>query len=380
MKSVKLGTILNMEKGKKPAHQAKKNIHGYMPYVNIKAFETGVVNSYTDGEKCTLCDNGDILIVCDGSRSGLVGRAIKGAVGSTLAKVSARGLISEYFFYFLQGQFTLLNTRKKGTGTPHVNPEILKNTELVVPDEKQQRLVVAKIEELFSNLDASVTELQTAKKRLKIYRQAVLKQAFSSVSARMTIRESTSVVTSGSRGWAKYYSDQGAIFVRIGNLTRTGINIDLSETQHIFLPDNTEGTRTLLQEGDVLVSITADLGSIGLIPSNFGEAYINQHIALVRFRNKKQSKLFAWYLRSEFGQADLLKNKRGEGKLGLGLDDIRDSHVPNVDDEEASRIIEDIESRLSVCDKIEKTVDESLQQTQALRQSILKKAFDGKLA
>lgn len=87
----------------------------------------------------------------------------------------------------------------------------------------------------------------------------------------------------------------------------------------------------------------------------------------------------AWYLRSDWGQKDLLKNKRGAGKMGLGLDDIRDTPVPVVSDDEAAEVLAEIESRLSVCDQIEQTVDAALQQAEALRQSILKKAFEGGL-
>lgn len=87
----------------------------------------------------------------------------------------------------------------------------------------------------------------------------------------------------------------------------------------------------------------------------------------------------AWYLRSEYGQKDLLKNKRGGGKLGLGLDDIRDTPVPIVDDITATEIVDKVEEQLSVCDSIEKTVDIVLTQADAMRQSILKQAFEGKI-
>ena len=157
------------------------------------------------------------------------------------------------------------------------------------------------------------------------------------------------------------------------------IRIDLSDIQFVDLPDDAEGKRTQLQPNDVLVSITADLGSIGLVPDDIGEAYVNQHIAMVRFLNPVQGEFMAWYLRSDYGQKDLLKNKRGGGKLGLGLDDIRDSRVPVVSDAEAIKIVENIEARLSVCDSIEKTVDTALQQVEAMRQSILKQAFEGSL-
>ena len=87
----------------------------------------------------------------------------------------------------------------------------------------------------------------------------------------------------------------------------------------------------------------------------------------------------AWYLRSDWGQKDLLKNKRGGGKLGLGLDDIRDTPVPVVSDEAAQQTVAFIDDRLSICDSIEKTVSIAMQQAEAMRQSILKDAFEGKL-
>ena len=126
MQLIEFGTIMNLTKGKKPKNQSNECKDGFMPYVDIKAFETGVIENYTDGEKCLPCSEGDILIVCDGSRSGLVGKAINGYVGSTLAKITAEGMMQNYLFYFLQGKYALLNTKKKGTGTPHLNPDLLK--------------------------------------------------------------------------------------------------------------------------------------------------------------------------------------------------------------------------------------------------------------
>ena len=248
-----------------------------------------------------------------------------------------------------------------------------------VPPLPEQERIVARIEELFSQLDAGVETLKKTKAQLAVYRQAVLKEAFSCCAEKKSIREMSSIVTSGSRGWAKYYCDNGAKFIRIGNLTRNKIYIDLDDIQHVQLPDKAEGTRTKLAPNDVLVSITADLGSIGLVPNGIGEAYVNQHIAMIRFNNQMQGEFYAWYLRSEYGQQDLLRNKRGGGKLGLGLDDIRDSRVPVVSNETAESILSIIECRLSVCDSIEHTVDLALQQAEAMRQSILKDAFEGRL-
>ena len=102
-----------------------------------------------------------------------------------------------------------------------------------IPSDEQSR-VVAHIEELFSELDKVVGTLKTTKEQLEVYRQAVLKDAFSDFEKKDSIRNLTVVVTSGSRGWAKYYSNSGALFVRIGNLTHSGIDIDFRDIQHMI--------------------------------------------------------------------------------------------------------------------------------------------------
>lgn len=249
--------------------------------------------------------------------------------------------------------------------------------DLSIPSLEEQQRIVSRIEELFSELDKGVETLQTIKQQLAVYRQAVLKEAFASISEKKPIREISSMVTSGSRGWAKYYSEVGARFIRITDLTRDRIQLKNDSIQRVALPTDAEGKRSRLEGNDVLISITADLGSIALIPEDIEESYINQHIAVVRFTNAYQGEFMAWYLKSDCGQKDLLKNKRGGGKLGLGLDDIRDTPVPVVSDEIADAVVEEIESRLSVCDSIEQTVDTALAQAEAMRQSILKKAFEG---
>lgn len=257
--------------------------------------------------------------------------------------------------------------------------QYLEKKEITVPPISEQERIVARIEELFSELDSGIETLKKVKEQLGVYRQAVLKDAFSNLIYKENIRDMSLFVTSGSRGWAKYYSDTGDKFIRIGNLTRSTIDINLNDTQYVMLPPNAEGMRTKLQPNDVLVSITADLGSIGFVPENIGNAYVNQHIALVRFNNPIQGKFMAWYLRSEHGQKDLLKNKRGGGKLGLGLDDIRNTPVPVVSDNQAKIVVLNIEDRLSVCDSIERIIITTLQQSESMKQSILKKAFEGKI-
>jgi type I restriction enzyme S subunit len=279
------------------------------------------------------------------------------------------------FLYY----YTLLLTKKmidKGYARHY---QFLEKMEVNIPSFDEQKRIVNKIEELFSELDSAVETLKKTKEQLAVYRQSVLKEAFTQFTHKEKIKDHSEFVTSGSRGWAKYYSDEGARFIRITDLTRDRIVLKNNDIQYVALPDNVEGKRSRLKANDILVSITADLGSIALIPKDIQEAYINQHIALVRLSNPESAKFTALYLKSDWGQKDLLKNKRGGGKMGLGLDDIRNTPIPIVSADIANKIVSQIESRLSACENIEKTVNDALMQADAMRQSILKKAFDGSL-
>jgi type I restriction enzyme S subunit len=149
------------------------------------------------------------------------------------------------------------------------------------------------------------------------------------------------LVTSGSRGWAQYYSDEGATFLRIGNLTRQHINLRFDDLVFVDLPESSEGKRTALRGGDLLISITADLGIIGVIPENVGEAYVNQHIALVRLLSEAVNPRFVgWYLSGRTGQSQFEKLNESGAKAGLNLPTIRKLFVPLPDTLEQEGVAE----------------------------------------
>ena len=177
--NIKLGQFVESEKGKKPKRQAiEKSAEFKFPYIDIEAFEQGKVKSWTDGEGCRFCYESDFLMVWDGSRSGLVGKGMHGALGSTLVRISFPGMLNQYAYYFLLSKYQEINTRAKGSGTPHVDPNLLWSYDFPVAPLNEQKRIVAKIEELFSELDNGIATLKTAHDQLKVYRQTVLKHAF----------------------------------------------------------------------------------------------------------------------------------------------------------------------------------------------------------
>jgi type I restriction enzyme S subunit len=147
------------------------------------------------------------------------------------------------------------------------------------------------------------------------------------------------VLTSGSRGWAQYYAVDGAIFLRIGNLTRDHINLRLEDIVRVSPPKASEGERTLVAPGDLLISITADLGIVGVVPDGFEKAYVNQHIALVRLvPARAHSRFIGWFLSGRGGQAQFERLNESGAKAGLNLPTVGRLLVPTMDMAEQQRI------------------------------------------
>jgi len=401
----KIETIISLTKGKKPSNIVQKIDAGYLPYVDIKAFETGIVDNYTDGEKCVSCNAGDLLIVCDGSRSGLVGKAVTGYVGSTLARIDVSDEIDiNYLYYFIQGKYQILNTNVKGTGTPHLKQDLLKSFDIYLPSKEKQQRIVDKIEELFSKLDKGVEELNKIKEQLKIYRQAVLKEAFEgkwSYDNRQSVNietvDKTLVVELPTlpNEWEYVYLS------KLGELSRGKSKHRPRNDKKLF----EDGKYPFVQTGDVkaankyLTSYSTMYGDFGLaqsklwkkgtlcitIAANIAETCILGIDAcfpdsVVGF-DPQEDIVDRDYVRYfiEASKIRLSAFAPATAQKNINLTTLENLIIPYCHIDEQKYIVTEIESRLSVCDKIEQTVNESLQKAESLRQSILKQAFEGKL-
>lgn len=159
-------------------------------------------------------------------------------------------------------------------------------------------------------------------------------------------------VTSGSRDWAKHYSNEGAIFIRMGNLSKDNYRLRLDQIQRVNPPADGEGTRTRLEAGDILISITGDVGMLGLIPEGFGEAYINQHTAMVRPMPEMRGRYLAELFRSPFAQDQFNEPQRGI-KNSFRLTDVTQFVVPLPPLAEQHRIVAKVDALMALCDRLE---------------------------
>ena len=152
----------------------------------------------------------------------------------------------------------------------------------------------------------------------------------------------TELITSGSRDWAKYYAETGALFLRMGNLSKNSFTLRLNNLQRVQLPQKAEGIRTALQAGDLLFSITGEVGKLGLIPDKFETAYVNQHTAVLRFFPAIRNKYLPYFLLTDYAQKFYKGNQHGI-KNSFRLDSIYNVLVPIPPSQEQKRIIDRIE-------------------------------------
>ena len=188
-------------------------------------------------------------------------------------------------------------------------------------------------------------------------------------------------VTSGSRGWAEHYSDSGAIFLRIGNMTRDSVRLNLLEVQYVDPPDGAEGARTRLQVGDVLFSITAYLGSVAFVDQSIGEAYVNQHIALVRLREGRGllPKYVAYAALGDPGQIQLIAQSYGGTKTQLALDNIRELWFPVPPEYEQTKIVDYLDMKLRKLDEFASATRASLSLLRERRAALIGAAVTGQI-
>jgi len=185
-------------------------------------------------------------------------------------------------------------------------------------------------------------------------------------------------ITSGSRGWAAFYSDRGAPFIRITNLSRGSIYLHLEELRLVNLPkDASEGIRTQLQDQDILISITADIGIIGYVSSEVPKpAYINQHIALVRFDSSKVDPKFVSYsLASEKPQKLLRALTDSGAKAGISLVTVQKIHLalpPTKAEQEA------IAEALSDADALIRSLEQLISKKRNIKQGAMQNLFHPK--
>ena len=348
-----------------------------------------LIGGYTDDStKAIVCDYPVIVFGDHTKRVKFI--AFPFAPGADGIKVlqPKKAILPKYLYYGTQ--YLTFRIEDKGYARHYQH---LEKKELIVPSLSEQEQIVARIEELFSKLDKGVETLQTIKQQLAVYRQAVLKEAFEGQLTKTSPLKRDSLlhyIEKPRYGISKKCSyecaDTDTPVYRIPNIEWSIGRIDHEDMKYAHFSDKeVEGVR--LKKDDIL--IIRSNGSVSLVGR---AALVSQKDTcgsfagyLMRIRVTKPDalipKFLLLYLNSNQARVYIEnKAKSTSGVNNINSDEISQLPIPLFSHQEQVAIIDEIESRLSVCDSIEQTVDAVLAQAEALRHSILTKAFEGGLS
>lgn len=261
----------------------------------------------------------------------------------------ANGVDSGYLNYLMLAIYVGRGTYphiKQSTGIQNLDLGSYLNTWVNIPDFPIQQRIARFLDEKTAQIDGLIEKKRALLDRLDEKRQALITRAVTKglnsdvpmkpsgidwlgdIPAHWEVKKLRRVrkyLTSGSRGWAAYYANEGSPFLRMTNVTSKGIELDLQDLRFVDVPNVAEGTRTSVHEGDILITITAELGAAAIVRKDIEGAYINQHLALFRpVPELCDSTFLANFLSTDMARQQFLVSGQGGTKQGLGFDQVND--------------------------------------------------------
>jgi type I restriction enzyme S subunit len=361
--------------GGTPSKSKKSYWDGTIPWVSPKDMKAPVIFDTEDHISSESVDNSAVKIIPAGAvifvtRSGILAHSfpvatteVEVTINQDIKGISPLSVIdSAYLAWCLRAQArSILHTcSKDGTTVHSIEISSLKSHRVPIPPIDEQRNIVAKLEELFSELDKGIESLKTAREQLKVYRQAVLKRAFDGKMttdwrsretrlmspselkqwfaieragiwkapgksyhrgnyelpvgyddkdlpsvpgewALMSMDECCEHITSGSRGWSKYYGRGASVFVMAQNVKSGKYAREI--TQYIDAPrDTPEALRTRIDTDDLLVTIVgANTGDVCRFGDEQGDHYVCQSVALMRLIRPEYARFLELYFLASSG-------------------------------------------------------------------------------
>lgn len=408
-KLVKLNDLILTQKGKKPQTLKNKAFEGSLPYLDINALENNKIIQYADIPSSLLSSEKDLLIVWDGSRSGLIMKAQVGAVGSTLMLITPF-VDANYLFYFLQYKFEYLNRNTTGDSIPHVNSAIFDNLQVPITSLPEQKRIVISLEKELNDITQKLNENKTKLADLKIYQQSVLEDAVSGKLTEEWRRKVQDIVynkqlksdiepdllvfknTSIPESWIIVSISTFATFqqgMQIAKNQRfTTPAIDrlpllriknyadnfASDVEYIAVNANT----LIADEKDIIIARTGETrgkiltGVKGVFHNNTFRINFDEHIIMREYLIN--------VLESSFIQGFIIQNTLNGSHPDLSHSIFKKCPVPITSIEEQAEIVRIVEEKLKQVDELQKIYAAEIEKSAKLRQAILQRAFEGDLS
>lgn len=374
--------INSKERAQRVLGKSKEELY---PYYGATG-QVGYIDSYlSDGEYVLLGEDGAPFLNPVANKAYLI-------QGKAWVNNHAHILRSKYnnkFLYYYLNHFDY-HGFVTGTTRYKLTQAAMKQILVPVPDSDEQERIVSKIEELFSKLDASVAELQTAKEKLKVYRQAVLKEAFQQAismdSKEMTIDnllvKTRKGMSTGPFGTMLKKHEHQSTGIPVLGIENIGEGEFIPGNKIFVTPEKALELQAFrLHAGDIIISRSGTVGELCIVPSYMENALLSTNLMRISLDDEiVLPRYFVYLFRSKGVVVDQVKELcKGSTRMFLNQTILKQIRFPIPTIPAQQKLIELVESRLSICDSIQQTIDISLQQAEALRQSILKQAFEGEL-
>ena len=299
---------------------------------------------------------------------------IAGADGVKVLR--AKECVDAKFLYY----YTLLLTKKmidKGYARHY---QFLEKMEVEISSIDEQRRIVNKIEELFSELDSAVETLKKTKEQLAVYRQSVLKSAFEKCEESKKMGDVAIMIDPHPSHRTPPEFEKGIPYIGVGDIDYKEKSIKMDEARKVN-PSiyNEHIERYTIHAGDFIMG---KIGTIGKpyrlpLPQNY---VLSANVILIQPNTEiiNPEYLF-WQFSSPLVVEQLMEGKNETSQPAFGIQKARLLNIKMCDYKKQNEIVQNLRLKMSVCDNIEKTVNDALIQADAMRQSILKKAFEGDL-
>lgn len=399
---VKLGEICETTSGGTPSRSNPKFYNGTIPWVKSGELDKGIILDTEEkityeaiqNSNAKIFPKGTLLIALYGATIGkLAFLGVAAATNQAICGIFENEKInSKFLYYFLLFKRPSLIKQGIGGAQPNISQTILKNLELPLPHIPTQKAIVSKIEELFSELDKGIECLKLAQEQLKVYRQSLLKWAFEGRLTNENVKEgelpdSWSIKSLNEIGFWKgggtpskanknFWTNGNVLWVSPKDMKSKIIHntIDKITTQAIA-----ESSAKLIDKGSILFVVRSGILRRTLpVAITNNDVTVNQDLQAFTPFNVIPDYIY-WYVVSR--NEDIRRDCSKDGTTVESIEStlLKNYIIPVCSKIEQNKIVEAIESKISVVEKLEESIIKSFQQVTAMKQSILSKAFAGQL-
>lgn len=398
----KLGDICRTTSGGTPNRGNKNYYNGDIPWVKSGELDKGLIldteekitHDALKNSSAKVFPKGTLLIALYGATIGkLAFLGVDAATNQAICGIYQNEKIDpQFLFKYLLSKKQELVNKGVGGAQPNISQTILKQLEIPLPPLKIQQLIISKIEELFSELDKGIEYLKASQQQLIIYRHSVLKYAFEGFLTNTNVKEGELP-----KGWT--WTTMDKVCVKIGDIDHKmpkqlssgypyvstkdftdDLKISFDNAKYISKEDYLNLSRKIKPErGDIIFPRYGTIGKNILI--DFDKKFLVSYSCAVIKPNKELvlSKFLYLYSLSPKITEEIRKYVVETTQANIGIASIKSFLFPLPSILEQAKVVQEIENRLNVADKMEESIKDSLQQAETLRQSILKQAFEGKL-